>query len=134
MGRRAIAAYTAMFIHSSVPNLYAVDFLRGRSLDQKLDALRHQLNLGHQVGDAWKIADFMRWDRNDVGHESGHAKVKGQAVEAVIGGVFTQLGSVEAQRAFFIHVLPLLAPQLRDPSLVEAAMKARDQAKVAGAQ
>lgn len=133
MGRRALAAYTAMFIHSSVgsssTSLSSIDFLRGKTLDEKLEALRHSLNLGRQVGEAWKISDYMRWDRNEVGDASRHAKVQGQAVEAVIGGVFTQFGSAEAQKTFFRHVLPLLAPQLRDPMLIEAAEREKTRAK-----
>lgn len=51
------------------------------------------------------------------------AAVKGQAVAAIMGGVFQHLGSPAAQRAFHIHVLPHLAPQLKDPALIEAAQK-----------
>jgi hypothetical protein len=41
------------------------------------------------------------------------------AVEAVLGGVFTQFGSPAAHRAFHLHALPHLARQLRDPILIE---------------
>jgi hypothetical protein len=41
--------------------------------------------------------------------------------------VFATHGSPAAQRAFYLHVLPHLAPQLRDPLLIERAEGARDE-------
>jgi hypothetical protein len=69
MGRRAIASYLALFVHSSLPNsntLKDVDFLRGRSLEAKLEAMRHVNNLGREVGGRWGLEEVMRWDRNQV--------------------------------------------------------------------
>lgn len=51
--------------------------------------------------------------------------IHGMAVEAVIGGVFTQFGSPAAHRAFHLYALPHLARQLRDPMLIEKAQVMR---------
>ncbi|GMK53468.1 hypothetical protein CspeluHIS016_0100540 [Cutaneotrichosporon spelunceum] len=135
VGRRALAAYMAMFVHSSMPStnaVYAADFLRGKDIAGKLDALRHQNNLGRVVGDRWQLGEVMRWDQNETGREGGYAKVKGLTVEAVLGGVFTHLGSPAAHRAYHLHILPLLQEQLRDPALIEAAERVRDSAQGLG--
>lgn len=201
VGRRALAAYTAMFVHSSMSTtneVYAADFLRGKDIAGKLEALRHQNNIGRTVGDRWQIGEVMRWDNNEVswescgdirrhqattgwafdpaavvtrvsfvsrhephelshqatleaprpphahtalhmheanaqtGRDGGYAKVKGLTVEAVLGGVFTHLGSPAAQRAYHLHILPLLEAQLRDPALIEAAERVRDSAQGLG--
>jgi hypothetical protein len=50
----------------------------------------------------------------------------------VLGGVFTHLGSPAAQRAYHLHILPLLQAQLRDPALIEAAERVRDSAQGLG--
>ena len=70
LGRRALASYLAMFVHSSIASsaeLKNLDFLRGRSLENKLEAMRVTLNIGREVGNKWRIGDVMRWDRNEVG-------------------------------------------------------------------
>lgn len=69
MGRRAIASYLALFVHEAVgtsTELKDLDFLRGKTLEEKLEALRHVNNLGREVGDRWGIDGVMRWDRNAV--------------------------------------------------------------------
>lgn len=69
MGRRAIASYLALFVHEAIGSsskLKDLDFLRGRSLEDKLEALRHVNNLGREVGSQWAIDSVMRWDRNQV--------------------------------------------------------------------
>lgn len=69
LGRRAIGAYQAMFIHSALGTSEAVrqaDLLRGRDIESMLAALRHYNNLGLLVGDKWKVGDVMRWDRAEV--------------------------------------------------------------------
>lgn len=70
LGRRALAGYLAMFVHSSIPTsaeLRELDFLRGRSLEEKLEAMRMVQNVGREVGTTWGVRDVMRWDRNEVG-------------------------------------------------------------------
>ena len=69
LGRRALASYLALFVHSSIMScaeLRGMDFLRGRSLENKLEAMRVEVNLGREVGTPWGVYDVMRWDRNGV--------------------------------------------------------------------
>ena len=69
LGRRAIASYLALFVHEAIgtsTQLNDLDFLRGRSLEEKLEALRHVGNLGREVGGQWDIESVLRWDRNAV--------------------------------------------------------------------
>ncbi|EIW71678.1 hypothetical protein TREMEDRAFT_60601 [Tremella mesenterica DSM 1558] len=126
LGRRAISSYLTLFVHSALPtsgSLRNVDFLRGETLDKKLDNMRHVNNLGRTVGDHWHVGEVMRWDKNPTSLESDHAKIKGMVVEATLGGVYTTFGSPAAHRAFHLLVLPRLAHQLRDPGLIELANK-----------
>jgi hypothetical protein len=43
-----------------------MDFLKGRTLEEKLEALRHLNNLGREVAGPWDISSVLRYDRNDV--------------------------------------------------------------------
>lgn len=73
LGRRALASYLALFVHSSISSsreLKALDFLRGHALEDKLAAMRHLNNLGREVGERWGVGDVMRWDRNLVSDAS----------------------------------------------------------------
>ncbi|ORY34897.1 hypothetical protein BCR39DRAFT_447387, partial [Naematelia encephala] len=129
VGRRALASYFTMFLHSALAavssqrglGLRDLDFLRGRSLQEKLDALRDAQNLGREVGSNWSVLDVMRWDENPNTIASAAHKIQGTTVEAIIGGIFTVYGSPAAHRTFHLHVLPHMAPQLRDPALIERA-------------
>ena len=59
-----------MFVHSAVAvnnlGLDQVDFLRGLSLEDKLENMRHVNNLGRSAGAAWGVGDVMRWAENIV--------------------------------------------------------------------
>lgn len=66
-------------------------------------------------------------DSMQTAQASGNLSVKGQTVEAILGGVFTQFGSPAAHRAFHLHVLPKFVGQLRDPFLVEKVETVREQ-------
>lgn len=153
LGRRAIASYLALFVHEATgtsTQLRDMEFLRGRSLEEKLEALRHVNNLGREVGGRWGIESVMRWDRNQVflgflanycmstirvltleqtGTESGHAKIRGMAVESVLGGIYSQYGSPAAHRAFHLHLLPHLTHQFRDQALKERIESTRKEAE-----
>jgi hypothetical protein len=69
LGRRAIASYLALFVHEAIgtsTQLKDMDFLKGRTLEEKLEALRHLNNLGREVAGPWDISSVLRYDRNDV--------------------------------------------------------------------
>ena len=69
LGRRAIASYLALFVHEAIgtsTHLKDLEFLRGRSLEEKLEALRHVGNIGREVGGQWDIGNVLRFDRNNV--------------------------------------------------------------------
>ena len=87
LGRRALATYLAMFVHSSVVSsseLRNLDFLRGRSLESKSEAMRMVQNVGREVGTHWRVGDVMRWDRNEVGR---HPPSTPQGEELMMSGV-----------------------------------------------
>jgi len=77
--------------------------------------------LGEWVGPEWGVGRVIRWtpsapaDRRahmhevaDVRRQVGLYKVQGEAVEAIIGGIYFQFGGVVAQRVFHTRLLPLL--------------------------
>ncbi|OCF35135.1 hypothetical protein I317_06656 [Kwoniella heveanensis CBS 569] len=123
LGRRAISTYLSIFAHDAFRGrdlqVEGSDFLRGLSLEQRLDNLRNTNNLGRTVGTAWRVGDVVRWDRNETSRESGDLKIRGMAVESILGGIFTQFGSPAAHRTFHRLVLPHLVSQLKDPRLVD---------------
>lgn len=133
LGRRAIATYLALFVHSHLQSSMklrdgSVDFLRGKRLEEKLDGLRHATNIGREVGSRWGVGDVMRWDHNEA-MPGGSLRIQGLTVEAILGAVFATHGSSAAQRAFYLHVLPHISSQLRDPMLVERALAAGDEVR-----
>ncbi|WOO76888.1 uncharacterized protein LOC62_01G000501 [Vanrija pseudolonga] len=137
LGRRALQAYTGMFVHSALPSSSAArasPFFAAEALEGRLEDLIHPTELGKTVGNRWGLDNVMRWDRVvDEGRRQGGArKIRGLTVEAILGGVFTHLGSAAAQRAFYLHVLPALAGQLEDPVLKQAAKKLETSAQSAG--
>ncbi|WVQ96104.1 hypothetical protein IAU59_003206 [Kwoniella sp. CBS 9459] len=124
LGRRAISTYLSIFAHDAFRGrdlqVEGSDFLRGLSLEQRLDNLRNTNNLGRTVGTAWRVGDVVRWDRNETSRESGNLKIRGMAVESILGAIFTQFGSPAAHRTFHKLVLPHLVSQLKDPRLVDS--------------
>lgn len=69
IGRRALAAYSAMFVHSVLGHTSSADqaeFRRNRDMESRLDALRDPLNIGQHVGSAWGLESVMRWDKIPV--------------------------------------------------------------------
>ncbi|WVO13874.1 hypothetical protein L204_101497 [Cryptococcus depauperatus] len=132
LGRRALSTYLAIFMHEIYGSTERLrnegsDFLRGKELETRLKALTHVNNLGRMVGGDWGVEKVLRWDENPTSRLIGNLSVKGQAVEAILGGVFTQFGSPAAHRTFHLHVLPKFTSQLRDPLLVEKVESARLQ-------
>jgi hypothetical protein len=75
IGRRALSAYLAMFLHSSFASLGVNDardlpsFMgNSASLDDKINELRELDNLGLLVGDKWRLMHHMRWDTHNVSY------------------------------------------------------------------
>ncbi|KAJ7218297.1 hypothetical protein C8J57DRAFT_1194591 [Mycena rebaudengoi] len=79
--------------------------------------------LGENVGSKWGLGRVMRWtpaidatalaeegipDRTTVLKNVGLYKVQGDAVAAVVGGIFRQFGGSVAHRVFHTRVLPRL--------------------------
>jgi hypothetical protein len=60
--------------------------------------------------------------------ETGARKIKGETVEAILGGVFSHFGSPAAHRTFHLHILPHFAHRFRDPMIVEKAEEIRANA------
>ncbi|WWC65968.1 mitochondrial 54S ribosomal protein mL57 [Kwoniella dejecticola CBS 10117] len=149
LGRRALQTYLSLFIHDSFSSTStststsnsdsatsgpreslrtnAVDFLRGSSLEDRLDNLRDTRNLGRLVAPHWGVSDVTRWDRNETSRESGDLKILGMTIESILGGVFTEFGSPAAQRTFHSMILPHYIPQLKDPRLIERVLGLKDQ-------
>lgn len=58
-----------MFVHSNIRSsvdLVDSGFLGGKSLEEKLENLRHVVNLGREVGSRWGVGEVVRWDHNEV--------------------------------------------------------------------
>ncbi|KAK6908788.1 hypothetical protein I204_01927 [Kwoniella mangroviensis CBS 8886] len=140
IGRRAFQTYLSMFIHDSFFassqqtqfKLDASDFLKGKSLEDRLDGLRDTRNLGRLVAPSWGIGEVVRWDRNETSRESGDSKILGMTVESILGAIFNEYGSPAAQRAFHLHILPYFIPQLRDPRLIERVLDVKEQIEKVG--
>lgn len=47
-------------------SLEDLDFLRGRTLNEKIAALAHPLNLGRTLGEKYGVGQVMRWDGKAV--------------------------------------------------------------------
>lgn len=70
LGRRALASYLAMFLHSQVRTAEGArktDFLNGKDIETRLADMLHENNVGRWVGDKWGVQNVMRWTANQVG-------------------------------------------------------------------
>ncbi|KAL1413203.1 hypothetical protein Q8F55_000954 [Vanrija albida] len=140
VGKRALGAYTTMFLHEALHSAEGVraapGFIRAdeQGLEQRLEDLLHLNNIGATVGAKWGLERVMRYDRGETRPDGSTShSIHGTTVAAVLGGVFTHLGSPAAQRAYYVHVLPALAKDLGgDPALVNAAAALSQSALVLG--
>lgn len=69
LGRRALASYLAMFLHSQVRTTEGArqtDFLNGKDIETRLADMLHENNVGRWVGDRWGVQNVMRWTANQV--------------------------------------------------------------------
>ncbi|KIM34007.1 hypothetical protein M408DRAFT_325550 [Serendipita vermifera MAFF 305830] len=116
LGRRVLECYLNLFLHSrtnsgiSTPHVFHrmdYDELAAKILDTPV--------LGEYVGSAWNLEQVMRWvpshtnDPSRTMWSSGLYRVRGTAVEAIVGGVFHQFGGLVAHRLFHTRLLPHLA-------------------------
>lgn len=66
LGRRALQAYTGMFVHSALPSTSAArasPLFSAQALEASLEDLIHPTELGRTVGQRWHLDSVMRWDR-----------------------------------------------------------------------
>lgn len=144
LGKRAMVSYLLMFIHQNAldtgrpigTELQGLSLLNTKGedvgLDVKLQNLVNLSNLGRTVGSRWGLEHVMRWQSNLTGdsaqgRDTGALKIYGEGVQAIVGGTMMQYGSPAAHRLFHLQILPTLAPQLKDPALVEAVDKVRSR-------
>jgi len=111
MGRRVISAYLYLLLSSS-PNLKPSD-----DLEAIVAQTLNTYVLGEHIGSKWGLGRVMRWtptlkserlqDANiALLKGAGLYKVQGDAVAAVLGGIFEQFGASTAHRVFHTRVLP----------------------------
>ncbi|ORX37887.1 hypothetical protein BD324DRAFT_623673 [Kockovaella imperatae] len=138
LGRRAIATYLPLFIHSSLRHggmrLGDLDLLGKKTLARRIDDIRETANLGRFVGESWNIRQVMRSDLNQNAISTSFQTIQGSVVEAIVGAVFSEFGSPAAQRLFHSRVLPKLvdadAKLFADPYLREKITALKEQIKV----
>ncbi|KAJ3763633.1 hypothetical protein EV360DRAFT_91741 [Lentinula raphanica] len=125
MGRRVISAYLYLLLSSS-PHLRPSDDLEA-IVAQSLNTYV----LGERIGSKWGLGRVMRWtptikaDRAKDANFTilkgvGLYKVQGDAVAAVMGGIFEQFGGSAAHRTFHTRVLPHILARKNNAGLPEA--------------
>ncbi|KAG6901219.1 hypothetical protein C0995_015207 [Termitomyces sp. Mi166 len=115
MGRRVMESYLLLMLHSSSA------LKKDHNLDEVVARTLNSYTLGEAVGSKWGLGRAMRWtpsisasllrpeaDQREMLRNVGLYKIQGDAVSAVVGGVFFQFGASVAHRLFHTRVLPLL--------------------------
>ncbi|KAK0545996.1 hypothetical protein OC846_005454 [Tilletia horrida] len=117
LGRRAMHAFLALFLHSIVASPTASAESR-RAAEQilqapdALDILLHTVRLGDRVGRALELEQVMRWTPVQIQSESGHAaepglfRIRGRTLEAFLGAIYHEHGADLASQTFHAYVLP----------------------------
>ncbi|KAF8157061.1 ribonuclease-III-like-domain-containing protein [Crassisporium funariophilum] len=115
LGRRVIAAYLQLFLSSSSALTPSddVEAISSRTLNTN--------TIGEYVGYDWGVGRVMRWQPSAPAHKLadkgnqvkvlqsvGLYKVQGEAVEAVLGGIYFHFGASVAHRVFHTRFLPQL--------------------------
>ncbi|KAJ3810127.1 ribonuclease-III-like-domain-containing protein, partial [Lentinula aff. lateritia] len=125
MGRRVISAYLYLLLSSS-PHLKPSD-----DLEAIVAQTLNTYVLGEHLGSKWGLGRVMRWtptlkvDKSKDASPTllkgvGLYKVQGDAVAAVIGGIFEQFGASTAHRTFHTRVLPHILASKSHAGLAEA--------------
>ncbi|KAM6492137.1 hypothetical protein JOM56_011861 [Amanita muscaria] len=124
IGRRVIESYLLLFLQSSTALKATHD------LDAILDRTINTYLLGEHVGSSWGLGRALRWtpavpasqlsstpDSEKLLRGVGFYKVQGDAVAAVMGGIYYQFGATLTQRVFHTHILPKLLLERRPEGL-----------------
>ncbi|KAJ7749296.1 ribonuclease-III-like-domain-containing protein [Mycena maculata] len=119
IGRRVLESYLLLLLASS-PHLKP-----SHDLQEIVSRVLNTYFLGEHIGSKWGLGRVMRWtptiaasmlkdetrDKTKLLKDVGLYKVQGDAVTAVMGGIFQQFGGSVAHRIFHTRLLPrLLAP------------------------
>ncbi|KAK7462676.1 hypothetical protein VKT23_007264 [Stygiomarasmius scandens] len=126
LGRRVLSTYLSLLLSSS-PNLKPTD-----DVEEVVSSVLNTYDLGEHIGSGWGLGRAMRWTPavsattlQKVGAQpsvlkgAGLYKVQGEAVAAVMGGVYEQFGASVAHRLFHTRILPRLIadrPGIRLPA------------------
>ncbi|THV00735.1 hypothetical protein K435DRAFT_656721 [Dendrothele bispora CBS 962.96] len=115
LGRRVLSTYLSLLLSSS-SNLKPTD-----DVEEIVSATLNSYDLGEHVGSDWGLGRAMRWTpavsantlqktgmQQNILKGAGLYKVQGQAVAAVVGGVYEQFGASVAHRLFHTRILPRL--------------------------
>ena len=118
VGRRTLKLFTTLFLHSRLQGLSKGDAAHiyiNRLLESPsaVDTILSTHRLGDKVGRELGLEKVMRWtpavsDGQLGPRETGLFKVRGVAVEALVGAIYHQKGAHEAQKFFNKHILPSL--------------------------
>lgn len=110
--------FTTLFLHSRLQTLTKGDAAHNyisRLLESPngVDSILTTHRLGHRVGKELGLEKIMRWtpavsDGQLGPRETGLFKVRGVAVEAVVGAIYHQKGAAEASKFFQSFILPSL--------------------------
>lgn len=118
VGRRSLKLFTTLFLHSRLQaaqkgdatHVYVSKLLESPSA---VDSILSTHRLGDKVGRDLGLEKVMRWtpavsDGQLGPREIGLFKVRGVAVEALIGAIYHQKGALEASKFFHKSILPSL--------------------------
>lgn len=118
VGRRTLKLFTTLFLHSrlqSAPKGDAAHVYISRLLESPsaVDSILTTHRLGDKVGRHLGLEKVMRWtpavsDGQLGPKETGLFKVRGVAVEALVGAIYHQKGAMEASKFFHNTILPSL--------------------------
>ncbi|KAG6910744.1 hypothetical protein DXG01_008276 [Tephrocybe rancida] len=115
VGRRVMESYLLLMLNSSKSLRSTPD------IDEVVARTLNSYTLGETVGSNWGLGRAMRWtpsvaarllkkgaDQRELLRAVGLYKIQGDAVSAIMGGVFFQFGGSVAHRLFHTRILPQL--------------------------
>ena len=118
VGRRSLKLFTTLFLHSRLQTVSKGDAAHvyiNRLLESPtaVDSILLTHRLGDKVGRQLGLEKVMRWtpavsDGQLGPKETGLFKVRGVAVEALVGAIYHQKGAMEASKFFHNAILPSL--------------------------